>query len=177
MSLIAGRRRPPVTPLVPAEPLRPRVQPRGRLHCRPQMRYTQYAPSPAVSAIVDCIWILEAEGCGVPEPIIPDGRIEIVFHYGVPFEQRNADGRVERQPPSLVAGQLLAPIGLCHRGRAGVAAIRLRPAAARAVVRCHAAELTGRVVDLEALFGPTGTLRERLALAPDDRARANLLER
>jgi AraC-like DNA-binding protein len=141
------------------------------------MRYTQYAPSPAVSAIVDCIWILEGEGCGIPEPIIPDGRIEIVFHYGVPFEQRNADGRGERQPTSLVAGQLLAPIGLCHRGRAGVAAIRLRPAAARAVVRCHAAELTGRVVDLEALFGATGTLRERLALAPDDRARATLLER
>jgi AraC-like DNA-binding protein len=83
----------------------------------------------------------------------------------------------ERQPTSLVAGQLLAPIGLCHRGRAGVAAIRLRPAAARAVVRCHAAELTGRVVDLEALFGATGTLRERLALAPDDRVCATLLER
>jgi AraC-like DNA-binding protein len=57
-----------------------------------------------------------------------------------------------------------------------VAAIRVRPAAARAVVRCSAAEITGRVVDLEALFGPTETLRERLALAADDRARIRLLE-
>ena len=65
----------------------------------------------------------------------------------------------------MIVGQMLAPISVGHRGRAGVAAIRLRPAAARAVVRCSAAEITGRVVDLEALFGPTGTLRERLALA------------
>jgi len=71
---------------------------------------------------------------------------------------------------------MLAPISIGHCGRAGVAAIRLRPAAARAVVGCSAAEITGRVVDLEALFGSTGTLRERLALAQDDRARIVLLE-
>jgi AraC-like DNA-binding protein len=72
---------------------------------------------------------------------------------------------------------MLAPICIGHRGRAGVAAIRLRPAAARAVVRCSAAAITGRVVDVEDLFGSTSSLRERLALAADDRARVVLLER
>ncbi len=140
------------------------------------MRYAEYAPSPRLAHVVDCFWILEGEGSGAPEPIIPDGRVEIVLHYGARFEQHHPGGRVERQPASLIVGQMLAPISVGHRGRAGVAAVRLRPAAARAVVRCSAAEITGRVVDLEALFGSTGTLRELLALAPDDRARLRLLE-
>jgi AraC-like DNA-binding protein len=148
----------------------------SRLHWAP-MRYAEYAPPPSLAAVVDCFWILEGEGSGTPEPIIPDGRIEIVLHYGARFEQHYVDGRVERQPASMIVGQMLAPICIGHLGRAGVAAIRLRPAAARAVVRCRAADITGRVVDLEALFGPTGTLRERLALARDDRTRTDLLAR
>jgi AraC-like DNA-binding protein len=141
------------------------------------MRYAEYAPSPALAGVVDCFWILEGEGSGTPEPIIPDGRVEIVIHFGVRFEQHHVSGLVERQPASLIVGQMLAPVCIGHRGRAGVAAIRLRPAAARAVVRCSAADITGRVVDLDAVFGSTGTLREQLGLAHDDRARVHLLER
>lgn len=140
------------------------------------MRYAEYASSQGLAAIADCFWILEGDGSGAPEPIIPDGRVEIVIHYGARFHQHYADGRVERQPASMIVGQMLAPICIGHTGRAGVAAIRLRPAAARAVIRCSAAEITGRVVDLEALFGRTETLRERLALARDDRARVAVLE-
>ena len=139
------------------------------------MRYAEYPAPAALAAVVDCFWVLEAEGTGAHEPIIPDGRIEIVVHYGVRFEQRHPDGRVERQPASMIVGQMLAPICVGYLGRAGVAAIRLRPSAARAVLGCSAADVTGRVVDLEALFGRTATLRERLALARDDRARVGLL--
>jgi len=139
------------------------------------MRYAEYPAPPNLAAVVDCFWVLEAEGSGTQESIIPDGRIEIVVHYGVPFEQRQPDGRVERQPVSMIVGQMLAPLSVGYRGRAGVAAIRLRPAAARAVIRCGAAEITGRVVALEALFGSAETLRERLALARDGRARVDLL--
>src|SRR5690349_2657388 len=125
-----------------------------RIHS-PPMRYAEYRPSRALARVVDCYWILEGHGTGVPEPIIPDGCLEIVRHYGARFERHRLDGPIERQPSSLLVGQLLAPICLGYRGRAGVAAIRLRPAAARAVVRVSAAELTNRSVDLEDLFGST----------------------
>ncbi|HET7696901.1 MAG TPA: helix-turn-helix domain-containing protein [Vicinamibacterales bacterium] len=140
------------------------------------MRYTQYPPSPALARIADCYWILEDHGTGRPEPIIPDGRMEIVLHYGVRFERHHPNGSVERQPASLIVGQMLAPMCLGYRGAAGVAAIRLRPAGARSVLRGHAAEITNRAVDLEAIFGSTATLRERLALAADDAARVRVLE-
>ena len=152
------------------------VRPAGRNYTCRVMRYAAYPPSPFLAGVVDCFWLLEGAGTGVPEPIIPDGRVEIVVHYGARFERHHPGGRVERQPASLLVGQMLAPISIGHHGHAGVAAIRLRPAAARAIVRCSAAEITGRVVDLEDLFGSTATLRERLALAPGDEARVRLLE-
>jgi AraC-like DNA-binding protein len=125
---------------------------------------------------VHCYWILEGRGTGVPEPIIPDGRLEIVLHYGVRFERHHVDGTIERQPAALIVGQMLAPISVGYTGNAGVAGIRLRPAAAGTVLRGRAAELTNRAIDLEDLFGPTGTLRERLATARDDAARVRLLD-
>ena len=140
------------------------------------MRYAEYSPSPALARIAECYWILEGHGTGVPEPIIPDGRIEIILHYGVRFERHHVDGTVERQPASLIVGQILAPMSLGYRGQAGVAAIRLRPAAARAVVGGAATDVTNRAVDLEDMFGSTATLRERLALAADDAVRVRLLE-
>src|SRR6185436_18151660 len=106
------------------------------------MRYAQYAPSQALAPVVECYWILEGEDCAEPQPIVPDGRVEIVLHFGDRFERHHADGRVERQDPALLVGQLLAPIRLACRGRAGVAAIRLRPAAARVLAGCAAVELT-----------------------------------
>src|SRR5215207_8072132 len=113
------------------------------------MRYAEYAPSPALASVVDCFWILEGHGSGAPEPIIPDGRLEIILHYGVRFAHHHVDGTVERQPASMIVGQLLAPVSLGYHGNAGVAAIRLRPAAARAVLGASAAEMTNRFVDLE----------------------------
>jgi hypothetical protein len=140
------------------------------------MRYAEYKPSPALARVADCYWVLEGHGTGTPEPIIPDGRIEIVLHYGVRFERYHPDGTIERQRPSLIVGQMLAPMCLAYRGRAGVAGIRLRPAAGRALVRGSVAEIANRAVDLEDLFGSTASLRERLALAGDDAARVGLLD-
>ena len=140
------------------------------------MRYAEYAPSPRLAEVVDCYWILEGHGTGTPEPIIPDGRVEIIIHYGVRFERHHLDGRTECQAPAMLVGQLLAPVSLGHNGLAGVAAIRLRPAAVRSVLRCSAAEVTGTFVDLDAIFGPIDSLRERVALAESDAARVRRLE-
>jgi AraC-like DNA-binding protein len=140
------------------------------------MRYAVYPPSPALARVVECYWILEGDGLGEPQAIIPDGRTEIVLHFGDRFERHHGPGGIERQDPAMFVGQLLAPIRLACRGRAGVAAIRLRPEAARALAGCPAADLTGRTVDLDAIVGSTAVLRERLAAAAGDEQRVGLLE-
>jgi len=140
------------------------------------MRYVEFPPSPALRAVVECYWLLEGEGSGVPEPIIPDGRVELILHYGVRFERHHPDGAVEQQDAAILVGQMLAPACIAHRGMARVAAIRLRPSAVRAVVGCSAHDITGRFVDLDAVLGNTAALRERLALAGSDAACVRLLE-
>src|SRR5260221_3419279 len=140
------------------------------------MRYAQYQPSPRLAPVVECYWILEGPGAAAPAPILPDGRVEIILHFGDRFERHHPGGGVERQDPALFVGQILAPIHLACPGRAGVAAIRLAPAAARALGGGTAAELTGHSVDLGVLASGAETLRERLALASDDLARVRLLE-
>jgi AraC-like DNA-binding protein len=120
--------------------------------------------------------MLDGGGRGVAEAIIPDGRMEIVFHYGARFDRHRPDGTTERQDAAMLVGQQLAPVVLSHDGEAKVAAIRLRPAAGRALVGCAAAEINDRFVDLEAVFGPTSLIREQLALAENDGARVMLLD-
>jgi len=140
------------------------------------MRYAEYPPAPALARFVDRYWILEGRGAGQPEPIFPDGRIEIVLHFGEPFERHHPDGRVERQDAAIVVGQMRAPICIAPRGAAGVAGIRLRPAAGRSVVGCRADEISGQVIDVATLVAPVGSLRDRLAEARDDRVRVTLLD-
>ncbi len=130
------------------------------------MRYAQYAPSPALAAVVECYWFLEGSDCAEPQPILPDGRVEIVLHYGDRFDRHHPDGTVDTQDAALLVGQLRAPIRLACRGRAGVAAIRLRPGASGSLAGGHAADLTERTIDLDAVAGSTATLRERLRAAP-----------
>src|SRR5262249_53962298 len=96
--------------------------------------------------------------------------------YGAPFDHHRDDGRVDRQPSAIIVGQLTAPMCIAHRGTAGVAAVRLRPAAVSSVARVDADELTGRYFPLADVVGRTGALRERLALAPSDIGRVALLD-
>jgi AraC-like DNA-binding protein len=140
------------------------------------MRYAEYQPSPRFARVVDAYWMLDGDGTGLPDAILPDGRLEIIFHYGAAFNHHHANGTIERQARTLLAGQALAPVVLSHQGRAGVAAIRLRPAAAGAVLRFPVSETTGRIQDLEAVFPSARALRDRLEEARDDKERIEGLE-
>jgi AraC-like DNA-binding protein len=141
------------------------------------MRYAAYAPSPHLCQIVERYRILEGPGSGEPEPVFPDGRVEIVLHYGAPFRRHLADGCVEHQGRGLVAGQMTEPVLLSHEGIAGVAAICLRPAAAKAVLRVAASHVAAQIVDVDAILPSSRALRERLTEAHGDLERVRLLER
>jgi AraC-like DNA-binding protein len=143
------------------------------------MRYAEYRPSPGLASLVERFWILEGVASGAADAIFPDGRMEIVFHYGGTFWRHRGDepGEApERQPGAMVVGQMLAPVRLAPEGRAGVAAVRLRPAAARALLGFSLSEVAERFVDLEQLFPSAACVRERLAEETRDAGRIALLE-
>ncbi len=139
------------------------------------MRYAEYLPSPACARLVERFWILEGPSCGVPDAIIPDGRIELIVHYSGTF-WRHAGGTVTQQPASLLVGQMTAPAVLAPEGYAGVAAIRLRSAAARTLLGFSLDEISERFVDLEAVFPSVARLRQQLADAKADTERIDAME-
>ena len=140
------------------------------------MRYVEYPPTPRLAALVERFWLLEGSSVGSADAIIPDGRVELVFHYGAPFWRHDAQGVRERQPAALLVGQMVEPVVLAPDGPAGVAAIRLRPAASRTLLGFSLQDVSGHFVDLELIFPSVRRLRERLARASSDDERLRLLE-
>jgi len=49
------------------------------------MKYAEYRPSPCLAPLVERFWLLEGAAAGAADAIIPDGRVELIFHYGAPF--------------------------------------------------------------------------------------------
>jgi AraC-like DNA-binding protein len=116
------------------------------------MEYREYAPSPAVRGFVHCVWTLEGDAAelhGEAQPIVPDGRTELILHFGDRFERLHPDGRIERQPGLLFAGQLTSTLVLRPTGRISVAGIRLHPHGAAAFTRQPQREFVGVTVGLE----------------------------
>jgi AraC-like DNA-binding protein len=71
---------------------------------------------------------------------------------------------------------MVEPVVLAPDGQAGVAAIRLRPAASRTLLGFSLQEVTGHFVDLEDVFPSVKRLRERLGEASGDDERIRALE-
>jgi AraC-like DNA-binding protein len=140
------------------------------------MRYAEYQPSVRLARLVERFWFLEGTATGAADAIIPDGRIELIFHYNGAFWRHTARQSPLRQPASLLVGQMTGPVILTPDGQIGVAAIRLRPAAARTLLGFSLRDVAEQFVDLEAIFPSTSALRQRLGEAADDGMRVAALE-
>ena len=131
------------------------------------MRYCEIRPVAGLRGIVHCLWLLEGEGAGVaPEAVLPDGRPELVLHFGDPFERVTVDGSVALQPSLLFAGQLTSQLLLRATGRVAVVGVRLHPHGAAALIRLPQHELAGATIHLGDLAG--GLARDLAAIAPGD---------
>ena len=145
------------------------------------MRYVEYSPSARSRHIVERFWFLETQSAAGADAVFPDGRMELVFHYRGAFWRHERGARDEsvalrRQPASLLVGQMVEPVMLAPGAESAVAAIRLRPGAARSLLGFSLDEATGRFVDLEQLFPSAAVLHERLAEASCDAARLRVME-
>jgi len=114
------------------------------------MRYMEHVPIPALADVVECLWTLEGHARELAEPaqpILPDGRSEMILHFGDPFE-RVDEGAADRQPPLIFAGQLTRRLVLQPTGRVAVLGVRFRPDGAGVFVRAPLRELVGQTIDI-----------------------------
>jgi len=113
------------------------------------MKYAEYAPSVGLSSVIRCIWTLEGTAddfAGAAQPILADGRAELIVHLGDAFERIHESGVIERQPNMIFAGQLDGPLVIRPTGMTSVVGIRFHADGTPAVIRCPQHRLAGLTI-------------------------------
>lgn len=126
------------------------------------MRYLESQPSAPLKAFVKCYWSLEYANAfaGDPEPVVPDGSMEIIFNLSDRFRRLHDDGSIETQPSSLVAGQMRTPVSIGPSGNVCLLGVRFKTAGAYPFFSFSLNELTDRIESLESVWGREARLIE-----------------
>lgn len=135
------------------------------------MEYREFAPAATLAALVDRIWTLSghaAELDGAAQPILPDGRPELVIHLGDPFERLSEGGASARQPRVLFAGQLTEQLTLRPTGTVAALGVRFHPFGAFALLRVPQDRLTGLTIAVDDVSRPLAEELARVAAQTAD---------
>jgi len=110
--------------------------------------YSEYEPPSDIVNFVHCIWSFQdGDGTDV-QPIIPDGRPELIIHLGAPYREV---GKASVQPRALLAGQLTQPLHLQATGPVDIIGVRFRPDGARAFLGHTMEQTTNLRIDMSAV--------------------------
>lgn len=146
------------------------------------MHYEEFRPEPSLAPFIHCYWFLSepdaAHTPGALQPIVPDGRMELVVNLADRFHRHHRAGSIERQPASLFAGQITRSILVQPTGTIDLVGVRFRPAGAASILPLPPAELREHLVD-SAILRPDmiRDLPDRLHVARDVPARLRTLNR
>jgi AraC-like DNA-binding protein len=94
------------------------------------MNYTEYKPNDKLSEYIQLIWIAESESTAdyyPKEKVLPDGIVEIVFHFADPFFTYNAKGVKAKQPKGFAISQMKNFIEIESNGAIGFVSVRFYP--------------------------------------------------
>jgi AraC-like DNA-binding protein len=125
-----------------------------------------YHQSPApLAGLVKTIWTARGtrEEFDTPEPIVPDGCIEVIFNLGDQFI--NGDSG-ELQPRALLAGQMTRPVMAAPTGNVDLMGVRFWPGRGGAALGTPMWELQNRLIDASAVVDGTGRLVDDLRNLP-----------
>ncbi|MDP9989603.1 AraC-like DNA-binding protein [Variovorax boronicumulans] len=113
-----------------------------------------------------------AAGHEVRERVLPDGAVRLVFNLGDAPSAGDGAGL-----PVEAIGASAAPVVVRMRDTVEGISVTLRPGAAAALLGLPAGEVAGQAIHLDELWqGDAAELLARMAEAPDDAARAVLLQ-
>ena len=142
------------------------------------MQYEELRPIPRLRPIVECLWTLTGHAAdlgGHDQPVLPDGRPELVLHLGDPFERIDVSGRRDQQPTVLFAGQLTGQLMLRPTGRIRILGVRFHPFGASALGVAPMDRLSGLTIGVGDVSAPIARALARVQDATDDPSAAAAL--
>ena len=139
------------------------------------MNFAYLEPPPALAASVKAIWCARGTRAefDAPEPIVPDGCVEIIFNLGDRFINAETG---ELQPRDLIAGQMTRPVVALPTGEVDLIGVRFKTGRAGAALRTPVWELQDQLIAASAVVRDADRLADDLrnAAAPE---RLDLLAR
>lgn len=122
------------------------------------MNYQTFEPCNDLTTLVKCYWILESprEENTQRQTIVPDGCLEMIFHYGDLYRQYTENGNNFIQPKCFVIGQLTRPLVIEPTGETGIFSVRFHPNGFLPFATIPIKETENTAVSLEKLFGKDG---------------------
>lgn len=131
------------------------------------MIYQTYSPGTELVHFVKCYWILESPADQMPvrQRIVPDGCMEMIFHYGDLYRQYLPDGRSVIQPRCFVFGQITDTLEIEPTGHSGIFSIRFHPDGFLPFATRSIREMDNKAVSLEQLYDQGGTDLQNAVLA------------
>lgn len=131
------------------------------------MNYQEYISSAELQPFLKCFWSLEAEASAVAEKqrIVPDGCMEMIFHYGNLYRQYLPDGSFIIQPRCFVFGQITSPLEIEPTGVSGIIAARFHPDGFAPFASLSINEMQNKAVPLKIIFGEEAAGLESIVLS------------
>lgn len=122
------------------------------------MNYQTFEPATMLAPFIQCYWTLESAADALPQrqTIVPDGCMEMIFHYGDLYRQYTGADSWLLQPACFVIGQLTQPLVIEPTGKTAIFAVRFRPDGFRPFTAMPFKEMDNRAVALGDLFGAAG---------------------
>lgn len=143
------------------------------------MNYQVYDAVTELQPFVKCFWTLDDE-CRdeiIKQRVVPDGCMEMIFHYGDLYRQYFDDGSSIEQPRSFIFGQIKKYIEIAPTGVSGIVAARFFPEGLLPFLNIPVSDLEDKAVSLDVVFGEKGKeLEDRVIPVADNLQRIKLIE-
>lgn len=122
------------------------------------MYYQTFEPDQDLAVFIKCYWTLESPKEEMPEKqtIVPDGCMEMIFHYGDLYKQYLDNGNSIIQPRCFVIGQLTRPLEIEPTGETGIFSVRFHPEGFLPFTSIPIKAMENTAVSLEKMFGKDG---------------------
>lgn len=130
------------------------------------MNYQTFPPHQDLASFIKCYWTMEnpKEENPQKQTIVPDGCMEMIFHYGDLYKQYMENGEGIVQPRSCVFGQLTQPLNIEPTGVTGIFSVRFHHEGFLPFATMPIKEMDNKAISLEKLFGLDGKALEKNVL-------------
>ncbi|MFC2136914.1 DUF6597 domain-containing transcriptional factor [Bacteroidota bacterium] len=144
------------------------------------MRFEYFQPSGVLSNYIKQYWIIETDNSDgeIVERVIPNGTIDVMFHYKNELFVKRGDGNEYNQPKSFISGVNNSYADVYSRGEIGMICVEFHPFAASCFFRQPLKEIENSILNLEFIYKQEiRDIEEQLIELDTSKKRIDLIEK